>query len=245
MVEQHCTETLTQTRVPRRPFGRIGITLLGTLCIGMGWSCYSARKSTTGLRPDPALSRNATPQADRAAVAGTGATHGQSNADADPHAWANRSDDRTRAQAGPANARPSAVETVAQRDERFRRLLLGDWEDDYRGKRYLTLRDDGTATMLVEPAGIGKTLFAPQLTFNIDWKVEAGRLHMKTLGGEPKGKVQFVLKMYGDHAVQPIQDLTDERLQLLDEDGVTKYNWRRSTNSPLRNAVHPETDKTR
>ena len=35
------------------------------------------------------------------------------------------------------------------RDEQFRRLVVGTWEDDYQGKRTMTLKDDGTGTMAV------------------------------------------------------------------------------------------------
>ena len=50
---------------------------------------------------------------------------------------------------------------------------------------------------------------------------------MKTLGGEPKSKVQLVLKLYGSEADYKILELTDERMLLLDADGKTKYDWRR------------------
>lgn len=112
-------------------------------------------------------------------------------------------------------------------EEKQRLELVGQWEDDYRGKRYLTLKEDGTATMIVEPAGIGKTLFAPKLIFDAEWRIEEGRLHLWTKGGEPKGKVRMVLKMFGDRAEQDILELTADRLRLRDTDGKTEYEWRR------------------
>src|SRR5579872_6385360 len=36
-------------------------------------------------------------------------------------------------------------------------LILGKWEDGYRGKRYLTVNEDGTGKMLVEPEGSGRS----------------------------------------------------------------------------------------
>jgi len=135
--------------------------------------------------------------------------------------WGNRS-----ASASSSDA-ATAAEALAAQDARHKQLIVGEWEDDYRGKRYLTIREDGTATMLVEPAGIGKMLVAPQLNFDVEWSLEEGYLSLKTLGGEPKAKVDMVLRIYGNQVRQPIQELSADNLTLLDEDGVTVYHWRR------------------
>ena len=112
-------------------------------------------------------------------------------------------------------------------DERFRRAIPGDWEDEYHGKRHLTVRDDGTGTMLVEPDGIGKRLFAAELKFELEWSITDGRVTMTMIRGEPKSKVQLILKLYGQEAEYKILELTDERMLLLDSDGKTRYDWRR------------------
>jgi hypothetical protein len=105
--------------------------------------------------------------------------------------------------------------------------MAGKWHDEYHGKRHLTVRADGTGTMVVEPDGIGKKLFAAQLTFEIEWSIEDGRVTMKMLNGEPKSKVQLILKIYGQEAEFKILELNDERMLLLDADGKTRYDWRR------------------
>jgi len=116
---------------------------------------------------------------------------------------------------------------AADRDQRFRRLALGTWEDSYEGKRTMTLNKDGTGTMLVELSGLKATLFAGRLRFDMKWTVENGRLKKQTIGGEPAGKVQAILKTMGDRVDEPILELTRDRLLLLDKDGKTKYDWRR------------------
>ncbi|HLJ09969.1 MAG TPA: hypothetical protein VKU82_02210 [Planctomycetaceae bacterium] len=110
---------------------------------------------------------------------------------------------------------------------RRRALVLGTWEDDYRGKRHLTVHEDGTGTMVVEPDGIGKKLFAARLEFDLQWSLDGERITMKTMGGTPKQKVQLILKLYGSEADYTIVELTDERMLLLDADGKTRYDWRR------------------
>jgi hypothetical protein len=117
---------------------------------------------------------------------------------------------------------------VRDSDMRCRAKVVGNWEDDYQGKRHLTVHEDGTGTMVVDLDGISKKLFAARLTFDLEWSVADGQVVMKTLGGEPKSKVQLVLKLYGNEAVYKILELTDDRFLLLDADGKTRYDWRRT-----------------
>lgn len=111
-------------------------------------------------------------------------------------------------------------------DDELRKQVIGTWQDNYKGKRVLTVREDGTATMVVEPSGFG-ALFAAKMTFEMNWSIEDGRLKKKTTGGKPETKVNLILKTMGDRVDEPILELTDERLLLLDKDGETKYDWKR------------------
>lgn len=183
-----------------RHIKRLVFTFVGCCTLAACWSCFTAR-TPPPLSMSDGQNRAATTE----------------NNDV----WGNRST---------SDAAPdatSAAEGLAAQDARHKQLIIGEWEDDYRGKRYLTIREGGTATMLVEPAGIGKMLVAPQLNFDVEWSLEDGHLSLKTLGGEPKAKVDMVLRIYGNQVRQPIQELTAENLTLLDEDGTTFYHWRR------------------
>ncbi len=108
-----------------------------------------------------------------------------------------------------------------------RRRLLGTWQDHYQGTRTMTLKDDGTATMVVELKGIQANLMAPRLTFDMRWSLEGKILKKRSIGGEPREKVRMVLNMMGSVAEDTIQELTDDRLLLLDKNGQTKYDWKR------------------
>jgi hypothetical protein len=124
-------------------------------------------------------------------------------------------------------AQPKETQKTSDEDKRLRRLVVGTWEDDYQGKRTMTLKQDGTGTMVVDLDGVKAALFASRLTFNMKWSVEKGRLKKRTIGGTPTGRVQMILKMMGDRVDEPILELTEKRLLLLDKDGKTKYDWRR------------------
>lgn len=119
------------------------------------------------------------------------------------------------------------LEKPISKDEQFRKLVVGAWQDEYQGKRTLTLREDGTGTMIVELSGLKATLVGPRLTFNMEWSVTDGRLKKHSLSGEPATQVGMILKTMGDTVNEPILELTEDRLLLLDGDGKTKYDWRR------------------
>jgi hypothetical protein len=129
--------------------------------------------------------------------------------------------------ASASNSAGSALAGEQDAEARLKNLILGQWEDEYRGKRRLTVNADGTGRMLVEPEGIGKKLFAAELKFDIEWILRDGRVTLKMLRGEPKSKVRLILKLYGSEAEYKIMELTEERMLLLDADGTTQYDWRR------------------
>jgi hypothetical protein len=91
----------------------------------------------------------------------------------------------------------------------------------------MTLKEDGTGTMIVELSGWRAALSASRLKFNMVWSVEGGHLKKQTISGEPEFQVKMILKTMGDHVDEPILELTEHRLFLLDQDGKTKYDWRR------------------
>jgi hypothetical protein len=127
---------------------------------------------------------------------------------------------KTRDSATAGAAQPSA-------DERVSELIVGTWQDDYQGRRTLTVRPDGTATMLVEFDGWKARMFTRRLRIETTWTIEEGRFNRQTVGGEPADKVEFVKKRVGDRASDKIVKVTAERMVLVDQDDETRYNWRR------------------
>ena len=127
-------------------------------------------------------------------------------------------------------AAPSSAEYGTQpetREGKHRRLLVGNWQDEYKGKRTMTLSDDGTGTMIVELTGVQATLFASQLQSELQWSLDGTKIIKTTVGGEPAKKVHLILKMMGDTAEDTILEISDDRLLLRDKDGKTEYDWKR------------------
>lgn len=123
---------------------------------------------------------------------------------------------------------PVKVGAAKTEEDDARRPLLGVWQDDYQGKRTMTLNEDGTGTMLVELSGAQAFLFASRLRFDMKWSLDGKTLKKKTVGGEPADKVNMILNTMGNTAEDTILEVTADRLLLLDKDGETKYDWRRA-----------------
>ena len=124
---------------------------------------------------------------------------------------------------------PQAPEPPTTPEDKIRRLLTGTWEDDYQGKRTMTLSPDGTGTMVVELAGVSGAVFGSRLTFEMEWSLDDGRLIKRTVGGEPEGKVKAILAMMGDRAEEEILELTEQRLLVEDTSMQKQFDWRRVT----------------
>ena len=114
-----------------------------------------------------------------------------------------------------------------------RAKLVGTWQDNYRAKRTLTLRADGTATMHCELQGLHR-LFAHELRFEHAWTLDGDRLELLVVGGEPKAKIDFVVKLKGERMRQTILELTSDRLRVYDETEATEFDWHRSPSSTER-----------
>ncbi|HUQ71962.1 MAG TPA: lipocalin family protein [Planctomycetaceae bacterium] len=107
--------------------------------------------------------------------------------------------------------------------------VIGIWEDDFFGKRRMTFRDDGTATMVIELDAIGQLLYGPRLTFFIEWEQTDNRLTMKKTGGEPRDATASVSKLFGETSEQTIESLTDDEMRLRSSDSGKLYVHRRVT----------------
>ena len=114
-------------------------------------------------------------------------------------------------------------------DERCRKLVVGTWKDEYQGQRTMTVRPDGTATMVVELEGLSAKLYANRMTFEEEWSIDGGQFKLLAVGGEPAVRVNLILKTMGNLSDHKILELTRDRMLLLDTDGTTKYDWSRVT----------------
>lgn len=112
---------------------------------------------------------------------------------------------------------------------RLSRLLVGQWRQDYFGKRTLTVHADGTASMTILPSSVWAIGFGPKIELTMFWSVKDGHLDYGISGGVPEDKVQLATKTWGDHWVEKIVELDEQKLDLLSVDGSTHSIWYRVT----------------
>ncbi len=112
-------------------------------------------------------------------------------------------------------------------DDKLRDQIVGTWRDHYEGVRTMVIRPDGTCRMTVELSGLKATMFARQLDFDIEWTLEDGKFTKTTIGGEPEFKVNLILKAYGDTATERIDELTSDKLVVVDLESNKTFTWTR------------------
>ena len=125
------------------------------------------------------------------------------------------------------NGENARAASAPRRDARSRQLVVGTWKRHLYGNRTLTVRKNGTATMVIKPDAVWSVLFGERLQIEIAWKIKGGRLIYHSKGGKPADKVASAQQMWGDHWDEKILELTDERLSILNSDGQTQSNWTR------------------
>jgi hypothetical protein len=107
-------------------------------------------------------------------------------------------------------------------------VVLGVWKDQFYGERTMTFRDDGTATMVLALDSVGQLLYGPQITFTLDWTLDADVLHLRMTGGEPKDSAESLSRFFGKTSEQRIEQATDTELQLRSLDSQKLYVHRRA-----------------
>lgn len=108
--------------------------------------------------------------------------------------------------------------------------LIGQWEQTKsNSKRILTIEENGTATMVIEPKGLWKTILGNQVTVNIEWSLNAGTLTLRTVGGNPENKLEYIKQVWGDEFTRKIHSIEDKVFTLRDDQGDVSQKWVRTS----------------
>lgn len=119
------------------------------------------------------------------------------------------------------------AESVDPETARLSQLIVGNWQQEFYGKRTLTVKADGTATMTILPSGVFALGFGPKIDLTMFWSVKDGHLDYGVNGGTPDDKVKLAAKTWGDHWVEKIIELNETKLDLLSVDGSSHSIWER------------------
>ena len=125
----------------------------------------------------------------------------------------------------PKSHSPTCDEAIDELSLRAR--LVGAWEDEHMGRRVMTLRPDGSGTMLVELRDPAKLVIGPRLMFTLNWTVQQRTLSLTMTGGEPAKKVDMITRRFGDRATQHIEEIDGQWLLVHDLDDGDEFAFRR------------------
>lgn len=128
----------------------------------------------------------------------------------------------------PKTESSSAFENLSSQEILAR--LIGKWEQTKSNrKQILTINENGTATMVVEPKGFWKTVLGAQISIDIEWSLDAGTLTLRTIGGNPENKLEYIKQVWGDQFTRKIHTIEDKMFTLRDEKGKVSQNWIRTS----------------
>lgn len=122
---------------------------------------------------------------------------------------------------------------LSPEDAERARLIVGVWEQERYGTRRMTVNEDGTASMVLRPAGLWATMFGNRIDLDMYWKVRDGHIDYGVSGGSPKKQMEAARSMWGDHWVEKIEALSDGELVLLDQSTSAPSKWTRIPESEL------------
>lgn len=106
--------------------------------------------------------------------------------------------------------------------------IVGTWETNRStGHRDLVIREDGTATMVVNIESMMRFVFGSKVELDIEWSVKDGVLHFRMVGGKPKSSVDLLTSGYGDSIAYRILELSDDRLLVKDGGDDPDHDWTR------------------
>jgi len=108
--------------------------------------------------------------------------------------------------------------------------LVGKWEQSQSTrKQILTINENGTAMMVIEPQGIWKALLGNKVTVDIEWSLNAAKLTLRTVGGSPENKLEYIKQIWGSEFVREIHSIEDKMFTLCDDEGDVSQKWIRTS----------------
>ncbi len=119
--------------------------------------------------------------------------------------------------------------------EQIQQTVVGHWTSDYYGSRYLTIRSDGTATVLFQANTLARMFVGHRLKIDYTWyyDVSAGQVVFTVAGGAPPQGIEYVVKLWGNQQRQNVLSVCRSQLHLQDLDGKTEHVWKQLGAIPM------------
>jgi len=118
--------------------------------------------------------------------------------------------------------------------EQIRKIVAGQWTSQYYGTRYLTVRNDGTATILFKANTMASMVVGSRLKIEYTWEYDPDkeRVIFTMVDGGPESGIEYVRKLWGNQQRQDVLHVSANELHLRDLDGKTEHHWVTITGIP-------------
>ena len=126
---------------------------------------------------------------------------------------------------------PAAIsEPTAPADltsEQIQNTVIGHWQSEYYGTRYLTIRPDGTAVIYFRASTLASMVVGSRLRIEYAWRYDpqAQQVIFDVTGGGPASGLDYVMKMWGKQQRQKVITVCEQQLLIQDLDGKTSHDW--------------------
>lgn len=113
-------------------------------------------------------------------------------------------------------------------------VVTGRWVLDQGIRRDITLREDGTASLLVELDLISSLVYGSRLQMELSWEQKDNVLTHTIIHGEPAKNVERLARDFGAKRSYRILLLTESEMVLkdVDESDPEEYHWQRPAPQP-------------
>ncbi|VAX40274.1 hypothetical protein MNBD_PLANCTO02-1921 [hydrothermal vent metagenome] len=114
-----------------------------------------------------------------------------------------------------------------QFDLECRKKSVGTWEKEESGKRTLTIKENGTATLIYLPSGVNRFLLGEKVIVKIKWIIQKGKVKFRSHSGLPEKSFNIITATHGREKIRKILEISDKHFMLYDEKEKEKSKWTR------------------
>lgn len=105
--------------------------------------------------------------------------------------------------------------------------LIGRWRDSFFGTRTLTLKADGTATMVLDLDFAGRLLYGKRLEFDMKWSLKNGVVTIDILEGRPAAASKSATGAWGSRYQYLLDRVDAEAVEMRSSDGAMNHTLKR------------------
>jgi len=131
------------------------------------------------------------------------------------------------------NAPPADAQPATSESDSHRKRIIGTWLQHNDEERTITVREDGTASIIAELSDYRQYIVGKKLEFDVEWTLEDGTLTFITTGGRPEESIKYITAIYGKSKQYVILEFGEDKLLLKKADAdENEPDWTRIGNPP-------------